>query len=106
MSTTYKEIGEANEESAFLTNKEGYDIAVLDRVTEQDHSLSDEQWQATINLVHAAPKMLQALEEACKELVANDIITKILREEKGLPHTPCKTLTLVEETLKEVYGIG
>ena len=33
MNTPYSTIGDANQESALLTNAAGYDVAVLERVT-------------------------------------------------------------------------
>lgn len=53
-------------------------------------------------LIAAAPEMLEALEEACRELTAADIVTQILREEKGLPHTECPTLKLVRDLIIKV----
>ena len=62
----YSKIGDAHPESAFLTNKNGYDVAVLRRVlpknvTSEHQPLSDEQWQKMINLIDAAPDLLNAL---------------------------------------------
>lgn len=53
----------------FLSNSDGHDVAVLQRLqrTEDrngyktDDPLSDEQWQKMIDLVAAAPSMLQAI---------------------------------------------
>jgi hypothetical protein len=57
---------------SFLCNEDGLDIATLhrvrpDEVSDTDHKaacLSDKGWQATVNLVAAAPFMLAALEAA------------------------------------------
>jgi len=54
---------------SFLCNEDGLDIATLhrvrpDEVSDTDHKaacLSDKGWQATVNLVAAAPAMLEAL---------------------------------------------
>jgi hypothetical protein len=66
-------ITEATEQAAFLTNANGYDVAVLRRVVPQDSPetpanelLSDEQWQELINLIAAAPDLLKAVEEMLK----------------------------------------
>ena len=61
-------IGDASSDHAFLTNSEGYDIAVLkptatERKLPEGHTLTPEQWQSIINLIDAAPDMLQALRE-------------------------------------------
>ena len=65
---TYTKIGDANQESAFLTNEGGYDVAVLSRVLREsvpsDHqSLPDDQRQQLINLIDAAPDLLAVLRE-------------------------------------------
>lgn len=52
-------------------------------------------------LIAAAPELLEALEAAARELTASDVVTKILREEKGLPHTPCETLAQVCAAIKK-----
>jgi hypothetical protein len=68
MNTPYATIGHADTESALLTNAEGYDVAVLEGVTNRapglppENHLTPEQWQQAINLVHAAPAMLAALQ--------------------------------------------
>lgn len=60
-------IDEAVEAAAFITNEEGYDVAVLRRViaNEVEHGrptlLTDDEWQSLVNLVNAAPEMLAAL---------------------------------------------
>lgn len=69
MITPYANIGEANQESSFLTNKDGCDVAVLSRVLPESvpsyhQTLTDEQWQQVIDLIAAAPEMLAALEAA------------------------------------------
>jgi len=53
-------------------------------------------------LIAAAPEMLEALEAACRELLASDIVTQILREEKGLPHSECPTLRMVRDIIIKV----
>lgn len=72
----YKEglIDEAVEAAAFITNDEGYDVAVLRRVIANEvqdpaHTLmTDEEWQKLVNLVNAAPEMLNALKCALADL--------------------------------------
>lgn len=62
-------IGDASPDSAFLTNSEGYDIAVLHPITAEDgHKLTPEQWQGIINLINAAPQLLQELNETIATL--------------------------------------
>ena len=80
----YSRVDDANMESAFLTNEDGYDVLVLDRVmpdkltdAEPEHRaqcLNDAQWQSAINLVDAAPRMKATLEYAetvCNMAIAN-----------------------------------
>ena len=67
MSTPYANIGDANQESSFLTNNDGADVAVLSRVLTASvpsyhPTLTDEQWQQVIDLIDAAPDLLAALE--------------------------------------------
>lgn len=60
---------DAGIEDVFLSNSDGHDVAVLQRLrrTEDrngyrtDDPLSDEQWQGMIDLVAAAPELLEAL---------------------------------------------
>ncbi len=63
-------IDEANNVSAFITNEEGYDVAVLERVhrTALPPMLTDAEWQSLINLINAAPAMLDALKCALADL--------------------------------------
>jgi hypothetical protein len=77
MNTPYTTIGHADTESALLTNAEGYDVAVLEKVSVRapglppENHLTPEQWQQTINLVHAAPKLLEAAVAALTYLEAH-----------------------------------
>jgi hypothetical protein len=72
----YKEglIGEAVEAAAFITNDEGYDVAVLRRVIANEvqdpaHTLlADDEWQKLVNLVNAAPELLFAAKCALADL--------------------------------------
>lgn len=50
-------------------------------------------------LIAAAPEMLGALEAACRELLVSDIVTQILREEKGLPHSELPALKQVRDAI-------
>lgn len=60
---------DAGIEDVFLSNRDGHDVAVLQRLrrTEDrngyrtDDPLSDEQWQGMIDLVAAAPALLDRL---------------------------------------------
>lgn len=65
-------IDEANNSAAFITNEEGYDVAVLQRVIEKNPAgesrLTDDEWQSLVNLVNAAPAMLDALKCALADL--------------------------------------
>ena len=75
MSAPYFAVGDANLETAFLTNAQGFDIATLhrvlpDEVQDPQHKaecLSDEDWQRVIDLVDAAPKLLAARERIVGE---------------------------------------
>lgn len=66
----YKCVGDAHQEAAFLTGHDGYDKAVLRRVTARDVDdaeykksvVTDAEWQRIIDLIDAAPKTLAALE--------------------------------------------
>lgn len=60
---------DASEFNVFLSNRDGHDVAVLQRLrrTEDrngyrtDDPLSDEQWQKMVDLVTAAPALLDRL---------------------------------------------
>ena len=71
MKTPYSSVENADTDSALLTNAAGYDVAVLERATlrapglPEEHHLSIYEWQGIINLVDAAPAMLEALESLC-----------------------------------------
>lgn len=58
-------IGETTKVSAFVTNEDGWDVAVLERIDKKypwgDPRLTDDEWQSLVNLVNAAPAMLEAL---------------------------------------------
>jgi hypothetical protein len=45
-------------------------------------------------------KLVELLVEVSRELTANDVITQILREEKGLPHSTNPLLIAVNEAIK------
>ena len=73
--TPYTHVGDASTEHAFLTNAEGYDVAFLRRIEpsgwpdlQPENYMTDEQWQRTINLVNAAPKLLAACIELVKHI--------------------------------------
>lgn len=68
MKTSFENIGDANQESAFLTNAEGYDVARLERITpatwpdlEPGNYLTDDEWQSVIDTANIAPTMAAAL---------------------------------------------
>lgn len=65
-------IDEANNTAAFITNEDGFDVAVLTRVIEKnpcgEPRLTDDEWQSLVNLVNAAPEMLNALKCALADL--------------------------------------
>lgn len=68
MKAPFENIGDANQESAFLTNSEGYDVARLERITpaewpdlEPGNYLTDEEWQSVIDTANLAPSMATAL---------------------------------------------
>ena len=52
-----------------------------------NESLSSEREMELAQQFAAAPELLDALTDAYRELVADDIVTKVLREEHHLPHT-------------------
>ena len=58
-------IDEADNAAAFITNEEGYDVAVLQRVLEKspvgEPRITDADWQSLVSLINAAPDMLEAL---------------------------------------------
>jgi hypothetical protein len=58
-------VTEATQHAAFLSDAEGYDVAVLkrlpDELFESHASLSGDEWQAVIDLVAAAPALLERL---------------------------------------------
>lgn len=68
-------IGEATKVSAFVTNEDGWDVAVLERIDKKypwgDPRLTDDEWQSLVNLVNAAPALLDALKEL---LAANNLV--------------------------------
>jgi len=72
----FTHVEESNNNCSFLCNEDGLDIATLhrvrpDEVSDTDHKaacLSDKGWQATVNLVAAAPAMLELLLEASAPL--------------------------------------
>jgi hypothetical protein len=60
-------IGEANEESCFITSESGADIACLSRFEREKnlpecHYISGDEWQKLINLINAASAMKTALD--------------------------------------------
>jgi hypothetical protein len=58
--------------TAYITNEDGFDVAVLQRVLEKnpcgEPRLTDDEWQSLVNLVNAAPEMLTALKCALADL--------------------------------------
>lgn len=58
-------IDEADNAAAFITNEEGYDVALLQRVLEKSPAgeprITDADWQSLVSLIAAAPAMLEAL---------------------------------------------
>lgn len=60
-------IDEANNAAAFITNEEGYDVAVLQRVLEKspvgEPRITDADWQSLVGLINAAPALLSKLKE-------------------------------------------
>ena len=61
--------------------------------------MKDAECEANARLMAAAPCMLAALEAAAQSLAAHDATTKVLREGKGLPHTPCEVLAQVNAAI-------
>ena len=72
----YTHVEESSNNCSFLCNEDSLDIATLhrvrpDEVSATDHKaacLSDKGWQATVNLVAAAPELLAALKCALADL--------------------------------------
>jgi hypothetical protein len=93
-------IGEAVEAAAFITNEEGYDVAVLRRVianevTDEQHKLlTDDEWQSLVNLINAAPAMLDALRLAltCLDAAADGRLEDVKDEIGG-------TANIVDEVI-------
>ena len=58
-------IDEADNAAAFITNEEGYDVALLQRVLEKSPAgeprITYADWQSLVSLIAAAPAMLEAL---------------------------------------------
>jgi len=64
-------IGDCNENDAFLTNEDGFDVACLSRYTPTSngvgsdehipHLLADEQWQELINRIDAHDELVNLL---------------------------------------------
>lgn len=74
MNAPYQNVGEANEHYAFLTGGDGHDKATLMRRTLHTHDpaglpvLNDDEWQAMIWLINAAPELLRVLRQAVNYL--------------------------------------
>ena len=91
MSETYANIGAADENSACLTDSNGNDVAWLTRVMRSDvpptyTTLTDDEWQQTINLISLAPQMLLALQRLAHPMADDedlDYAREIIRKAKG-----------------------
>jgi hypothetical protein len=66
-------IGDCDDRAAFLTDHEDVDIAVLRRMRCKDYGdspmvreMDDSDWQGLIDLIDAAPRMLETLTEICE----------------------------------------
>jgi hypothetical protein len=68
---------DAYEDTAFLTNSDGYDVAYLSRLrpahdrsgfcAPAEHALGDDEWQRLVNLVAEAPRLLSLVIEYQQE---------------------------------------
>ena len=93
-------IDEAVEAAAFITNEEGYDVAILQRVLEKspagESRLTDDEWQSLINLINAAPAMLDALRLAltCLDAAADGRLEDVKDEIGG-------TANIVDEVISK-----
>jgi len=91
-------IGEASHVSAFVTNEDGWDVAVLERIDKKypwgDPRLTDDEWQSLVNLVNAAPAMLDALRLAltCLDAAADGRLEDVKDEIGG-------TANIVDEVI-------
>lgn len=69
-------IDEANNTAAYITNEEGYDVALLQRVLEKspvgEPRITDADWQSLVSLINAAPALLAALTQLVDEMTANE----------------------------------
>jgi NRPS condensation-like uncharacterized protein len=80
VSAPYANIGDVNENSACFTDSNGHDVAWLTRVMRSDvpptaTTLTDDQWQQTINLINVAPQLLESLEAAVRSANADEYET-------------------------------
>jgi hypothetical protein len=75
-------IGDCNENDAFLTNEDGFDVACLSRYTPTSHGvgsdehiahlLTDKQWQELINSIDAHDELVAMLRKCRDAFAAND----------------------------------
>ena len=92
MNAPYIEVGEANPETAFLTNAQHMDIATLNRLlprhTDPQYRaelLSDQDWQRTIDLLHGAPDLLAACSAVAED---SRLVCNLETGENYYPITP------------------
>lgn len=103
----FTSVGEANEHAAFLTSVDGHDVATVFRRTHpiqshhshlQDALLTDAEWQDTINLIDAAPKLLEALVDLLGGVGhTNGLCHHCGRDNRGYENEPCSDDCLGEK---------
>jgi hypothetical protein len=71
--------------TAYITNEDGFDVALLERVLEKnpcgEPRLTDDEWQSLVNLVNAAPALLDELQRCVK--VLQGVVHDTLGDEAG-----------------------
>jgi hypothetical protein len=97
--TTYTKVSEATPNTAFLEFPCGYELVTLHRVMpdevqssnhDKEHAqscLTDEQWQDTIDLINAAPDLLEALAGLVNTLTDLDRDNAVLTDPYGTTYT-------------------
>lgn len=71
--------------TAYITNEEGYDVALLQRVLEKspvgEPRITDADWQSLVSLINAAPVLLDELRRCVK--VLQGVVHDTLGDEAG-----------------------
>lgn len=101
-----------------LEEKDEFGVEKLDRIKAiggkavafiSDYAYPIHEENANAHLISAAPELLTALEECCRELMAHEAVSNVLREEKTpfLPKPPpSKAKTMSEAAIRKAYGLS